>query len=162
MSSDNKAWMVIGGGCAGVFLLGVLCVFGFVVWVATGPEGGVRVGNTMEDYALEYINENGLIEPDEAIRVYYDVTIADSSECAILTDRRLIYHRNGTNTEMSCENIEFVEIEDLGMIGEGITVEDVNGEVIYIEIAPFSNSGVFLGALERIVEENQTAARATE
>lgn len=158
MSSENKVLTVLGIGCAGIVLCGVLCVVGGLIWLGTGPEGGVRVGNTMEDYAVEYLEEQGLLEPGEAIHAYYDVTISlDSSECALLTDRRLIYHRNGTNTEMARGEIVSVDSEDLGMMGEGITVEDRNGDVIYIEIAALNNAPVFRRALERAVEENDGA-----
>lgn len=158
MSNQNKVWLGVGIGCAIPGLLGLLACAGCVVYVATSPEGGVQVGNTMETYAIEYIEENQLIEPDEVVHAYYDVTISlDSTECAILTNRRLIYHRNGRNTEMACEDIIFVENEDLGMMGDGITVEDVNGNVIYVEIAALNNSVVFLNALENAVEENEAA-----
>jgi hypothetical protein len=158
MSNENKVWLWIGIGCALPGLLGLLACCGFFVYFATGPEGGVRVGNTMEEYALEYVEQNQLIDPGENIHAYYDVTIAlDSTECAILTDRRLIYHRNNRNTEMACEDIVFVESEDLGMMGDGITAEDVNGNVIYIEIAALNNSVVFLNALEKVVEENEVS-----
>lgn len=156
MSGENKVLTVLGIGCAGIIVCGVLCIFGGLIWLGTGPEGGVRVGNTMEDYAVEYLDENSIVEPGETIHAYYDVTISlDSTECAILTDRRLIYHRNSRNTEMAREDIALVESEDLGMMGEGITVEDVNGDVIYIEIAALNNAPVFRSALERAVEENE-------
>ena len=158
MSNQSKVWLGIGIGCALPGLLGVLACGGFFVYLATGPEGGVRVGNTMEEYALEYVEQNQLIDDDEAIHAYYDVTVSlDGTECAILTDRRLLYHRNNRNSEMACDDIIFVESEDLGMMGDGITVEDVNGNVIYIEIAALNNSVVFLNALEKIVEENDAA-----
>ena len=155
---SNKVLAGIGIGCGGVVLLGVICFGGMLVYFATGPEGGVRVANTMEEYALEYIEENDLIDPDETIHAYYDVTISlDSTECAILTDRRLIYHSHRGNTELSCEDLVFVESEDLGIMGNGITVEDVNGDVIYIEVAALNNGVVFQSALERIVQENEAA-----
>lgn len=161
MSNGNKVWVFLGSGCAGVVVLGFLCVFGLIFWVSTGPEGGVRVGNTMEEYALEYLDEHGLLEPGEVVHAYYDVTISlDSTECAILTDRRLIYHRNGTNTEMARGDIASVDSEDLGMMGEGLTVSGVNGDVIYIEIAALNNAPVFRNALERAAEENEEAAVA--
>jgi len=158
MSNGNKVWIGLGIGCGTMVVLGGVCVLGLLIWLGTGPQGGVRVGNTMEEYAVEYLNEKGLIEPGEQIHAYYDVTMSlDSTECAILTDRRLIYHRNNFNTEIAREDIVDVEDEDLGMMGIGITVEDVHGEVMYIEIAALNNGQVFLSALERVVDENEGA-----
>jgi hypothetical protein len=38
-------------GCGVVLLVGVVLMCGGLVWIASGPEGGVRLSNEMEPYA---------------------------------------------------------------------------------------------------------------
>ena len=153
---NKKVIWGIGLGCGIPILLAFLLFITVFVFLFTGPEGGVRAANNMEQYAVDYINNNNIIADNENIKIYYDVTMSlDSSECAILTDKRLIYYKNGNNTEISVDKISRVASQDLGIVGDGITVFDEDDNMIYIEIAALNNSEIFFNALQRQVEKNK-------
>ena len=142
-------WLKIFGiGCGGAFLVCVLCCGGVLVYFALGPEGGVRTTNTMERYALDYLNQQALLEPGENIVAYYDVTISlDSSEAAILTDQRLIYHAPLGDTVFDLAEIDSIDHRYESLMGDIITVAAKDGRVMGIEIAPMNSGSVFLNAL---------------
>lgn len=141
------AW--VGIGCGGIVLLMVILVCGGVLWLASGPEGGVRLGNRIEPYAVEYLAKHKIVEPDENVIAYYDNTISlDGTDAAILTQRRLIYHFNGMNTVIPVDQIVDVRSRDAGVLGTIIEVEGEDGTMVKIEIAPLNDAPAFMNALE--------------
>jgi hypothetical protein len=157
---SNKLWLALGLGCGIPLGLIVLLFFGAIAYFATGPEGGVRLTNTMEDYALEYIEEHDLLAEGEKVIAYYDVTVGLSgSEAAILTDSRLIYHKSGRNSEMALADVETIETDGDGMGGDVIRVLSKNGDAMVIEIAVFNQGELFIKALEDKVAAVQTPAQ---
>jgi hypothetical protein len=114
-----------------------------------GAEGGVRYSNNMEQYALDYIEQHGMLAPGERIVAYYDVTLTlDATESAMLTDRRLVYHRAGTTTAMALADIVDVHLSDDALIGDILDVTGRDGSVMHIEIAPLNGGAGFIRALE--------------
>lgn len=137
-------------GCGVFVLIAVVGMVGCVVWLGTAPESGVKLANQMDEYAVEYLDEHALLEPDEELRAYYDVTISmDGTEAAILTDRRVMYHHNGETTSISLDDIVEVDHRQESLIGDVIEVVKVDGTALRIEIAPFNDGAAFLRALER-------------
>lgn len=105
------------------------------------PSGGVKVSNQMEQYALDYIEDNRLLEPDEKILAYYDFTIdLDGSEAVILTDQRLIYH--GKEIEDFLINLDdIVDVQHRQeSLGDIIEVYVNDGNMLLLEI-PLWNDG---------------------
>jgi hypothetical protein len=83
------AGIFIGCGVPTVLVIAVLC--GGLIWLGTGPEGGVKLSNEMESYAVEYLERHGVLNAKESLIAYYDATISlDGTEAAILTDERVI------------------------------------------------------------------------
>lgn len=125
-----------------------------MVWLFTGPEGTVRLGNEMEDYAVEYIEDHGLVEDDERIRAYYDVTLRlNGTEAYILTDRRILHHRaESTDTEMDLAEIAYVDVSSDGIGSTIIVLVDHGSNDMRLEIAPFNGGDTFAAALERARE----------
>ena len=147
----NTALKVVLIGCGGLMALTMLVFIGTIAWLAQGPEGGVRLNNDMEEYALIYIEEQGLLEEGESIVAYYDVTISmDSTEAALLTNRRVMYHSGGRNTSILLTEIEDVDHSEETLIGDVIVVTGTSGELLKIEIAPFNQGRVFHEALLRL------------
>jgi len=112
--------------------------------------GGVRVGNNMEAYALEYLENNNLLYSDEKILAYYDYTISlDGTEAAILTDSRLIYHNKETsNTYFLLNDITEINYYEEGV--EGLIIEAWKGdELMIIEIAMWNDGDIFLNLLKK-------------
>ncbi len=140
-------------GC--LFGLTICCCGGVFIYFATGPEGGVRTANNMDQYATDYINDKGLLEPGENLVAYYDVTLTFSSEeAAILTDKRLIYHAPAGDTVIKLGEVTNIQHHEESFIGDVIQVSDSNGQFMVIEIAPLNEGKVFLNALEQQAELN--------
>jgi hypothetical protein len=137
------------GGFAGLCVLGTVAVCGGLIAMTGGAEGGVRYPNNMEQYALDYIEQHGVLLPGERIVAYYDVTLTlDATESAMLTDRRLVYHRAGNTTAIALADIVDVYVSDEPLIGDVLDVSARDGSLMHIEIAPLNGGAGFIRALE--------------
>lgn len=144
---------IVIGGCGCLALLGVATVLGLGAWLFTSPEGGVKLGNEMDTYALEYIEQHGLLEQGEEILAYYDVTISmDGTEAALLTPRRVLYHKDGANTSISLEEITDIRHRKESLVGDVIEIESSTGQTMKIEIAPLNQGETFKNVLMRAWE----------
>ena len=137
--------------------LGALALI-LVAWCATLPEGGVRLANELDDYAIQSMEEHSILEPGEEVLAYYDVTIlANGSEAAIVTDRRVVYLKDGRITSIALPDIVAIEHRYESLIGDIIEVEGISGTFMKIEIAPLNLGETFLRVLrsqsERVKEE---------
>ncbi len=57
--------------------------------------GGVLTNNQIPESVFDFMDEENILD-DEYIIAYYDVTILlDNSESAILTNKNVIYYKNG-------------------------------------------------------------------
>lgn len=149
--SSNRISLAISLGCSISLSLVILIIFG---WAIYGPEGGVRFANNMEDYALEYIEDQNLLETGEQIVAYYDVTVRlNGSEAAILTDSRLIYHINGRNTVINLADISNIDVSEDDFFGHTIQVTTTDGDTMGIEITV--QGDLFIGALRSQVDAIQ-------
>lgn len=114
-------------------------------------EGGVRVSNNMEKYALEYISDNQLLNNKEKILAYYDITLAlDGTECAFVTNSRLVYHKKETyTTSINLKDIIDIKHRDDGF-PDGFTIEVTakDGVFMIIEIAAWNDAEIFLKLLK--------------
>ena len=142
--------ILIGCGLAAV-IAALLCVaagLGGTVWLATGPEGGVRMSNELEPYALELIEEHNLLQESEEIIAYYDATVSlNGSEAAILTTKRVMYYKDGRTTSIELADIKDVEHRYESISGDIIEVISNSGQRLRIEVAPFNQGESFYNAL---------------
>lgn len=137
-------------GCGVIVAVGLLGMAGCIYYFGSQPESGVKLANEMDDYALEYIEEHGLLESGEELRAYYDATMSmNGSEAAILTDRRVMSHRGGDTTAIELVEIVEVDHREEALVGDIIEVVDRNGNALRIEIAMFNDGPAFVRALER-------------
>jgi len=145
-NSNNTLKIVL--GIFGIFAaIAVIAVIGIVVWIAMLPDGGVKLGHEMEPYASKYLTDNKIIEPDEKVLAFYDATMAmNSTEAAILTDRRLIYHIGGTTTSVLLQEVEDIRHRKEALIGDVLEAEDSSGTILKIEIAPLNQGETFKNA----------------
>ena len=143
--SNMKTLLIVVGV---VFVIAVGSVIGFFVWLFSGPESGVKMNNEMDEYALEYMEEHGLLNEGEEIVAYYDVTMSmDSTEAAILTTERVIYHKNGRTTSIDLDDVVDVQHRYESITGDVIEVRSKSGTQIKIEIAPLNMGESFYNAL---------------
>jgi len=111
---------------------------------------GVLLQNQISKDTLEYINNNNILNTNEKIVAYYDTTIMlDNTESAILTDKRVIYHKDARNHSILFEKIKNVEHKYQTMIGDIIIIESVSGDFLKIEIAPYNDGELFLNLLKK-------------
>jgi len=145
---------ILGIGCAVIFLLSVCPCGGLVVWFVTGPEGGVRLSNEMEDYAVAYLEDHNLLLEDEALVAYYDTTLSLSGEqAAILTNDRLIFHNHAApDMVIKLSNVTAIRTWNEGIMGDMIEVDSADGRTMKIEIAPLNQGRSFINALQTQVE----------
>jgi hypothetical protein len=129
-------------------VVGVLCgIFIILNLVFGGREGGVRLSNNMESYALEYIEDYAILSDSEQLVAYYDYTIScDGTEAAIITDNRVIYHKDGRNEHIYLDDIVDIRHRD-EMGGDIIEIYSSDREVLMVEIAPLNGGETFLNAL---------------
>jgi hypothetical protein len=145
MNTVTKSILI---GCGVIVLIGGIGLIALVVWLATGPEGGVKLGNEMEQYALEYIAEHSLLDPGEEILAYYDASLSmNGSEAAILTISRIIYHKNGNTMSIPVEEISDIRHRYESFIGDVIEIRSDSGRVMKIEIAPLNMGETFKSVL---------------
>lgn len=140
------AGVLIGCGIPTVLVIGVMCAG--LIWLGTGPEGGVKLSNEMESYALEYLEQHDVLNDTETVIAYCDVTISlDSTEAAILTNERVLYHLNGRSTAIPLADITDVRHRTDPLVGDIIEIDSRTGIPMKIEIAHFNQGETFLHAL---------------
>ena len=126
-----------------------IVIYALFMLIGCGGEGGVRVGETMEQYAIEYIERSNLLLPNETIEAYYDYTILlDATEGAILTDSRIIHYVHTHSTAFYL--YEITEINHYTKSIEGLFIEVFRGsEMMLIEIAYLNGGNIFLNLLQK-------------
>ena len=96
--------------------------------------------------------------PGEKLVAYYDVTLnMKGTEAAILTDRRVIYHKDGRTTAIQLADIKEVRPSKGAMGVLILEIESGSGELMKIEIAALNNGEIFKSALLRGWEKARTA-----
>jgi hypothetical protein len=150
-------------GCGAVAFLVVAALVGFMVWLVSIPESGVKLGNEMDAYATEYLAEHDMLRPGEEVLAYYDVTMSmDGTEAAILTSDRVLYHKNERTAAIEIDDIADVRHRYEGLVGDVIEVESDSGTVMKIEIAPWNQGETFKNVLVNRWERASAAAPANE
>jgi len=140
-------------GCSGFVVLAIAAMIWLGVWLFSGPVGGVKLVNQMDQYALGYIAEHNLLAPGEELVAYYDATTAmDGTEAAILSTDRVIYHKLGNTMAIPIREIEEVRHSYETLSGDIIEIQARSGQVMRIEIAPFNLGETFNSVLETAVE----------
>ena len=118
-----------------------------IVWLARTPEGGVKMANEMDAYALKHLSEQKLLKESEKLVAYFDETISMSGTEAILTTERVIYYKEGRVTAIPLRDIADVQHHYVSLTGDVIEVVSNSGERMKIVIAPLNDGEVFLNAL---------------
>lgn len=153
----SKTTIIVLSIVGSILALCFCCCGGLMLIGLTMPEGGVRTGQNMEQYAADYISNRGILEPGETIVLYYDETAdMDSTQCVILTDQRLIYHSLGGDTVMQADQVIEVTQDDV-FLGTMITVKDTADQYIWFEVFVGEHEPMFINALEDLVEQNLIA-----
>lgn len=143
-----------------------MAVIGFVlvlVWLFSGPQSGVKLKNEVDEYAMVYLEDKKILTKGENLLAYYDVTMSmDGTEAAILTDQRIIYHRNGRNDVIALKNIADIHHRKEPLIGDIMEIYAVSGASMKIEVAPLNQGETFLTALTSAWEKAKSQATESD
>jgi len=145
--NSNRKFYII--GCSAITIC-VILVGALIVGVGllSGDDGGVRLPNQMAPYALDYLEKNDILEPDEELLAYYDYTVMlNGTEAAILTTKRVIYHRGGQSMAIFLKDVEDIQHRYESMIGDVIEITSTSGVTMKIEIAPLNQGETFYNVL---------------
>ena len=113
--------------------------------------GGVLTNNELPASVIEFFENTNILENEQVI-AYYDVTIVlDNSESAILTNKNLIYYKNGRIERFPLNSIASIDAEDC--FGLCIIVSTRDNRVMKIEIAPLNGGDLFLELLRKQVNK---------
>lgn len=145
----NRTPLIIAGVVAAL-----CCVCGvpaaFFGWAASLPESGVRAGNQLDRKTKATIERKAKLADGEEVVAFYDTTLAvDGSECAVITNHRVIYWKGDEVTDVPLDDIANFTHEEVPLAGDVFTITDTRGKVMRIEVAPFNDGAVFKDALER-------------
>jgi hypothetical protein len=116
--------------------------------------GGVIAKNQLPEYVTEYLSKNSILK-NEDLLVMYDVTMSlDTSECAILTTRNFIYHKQGSgDIRVPYDDIKEIRIEDV-TLATNITITTDSDQVSLVQIAALNNAELFINTLKLKVTNN--------
>jgi hypothetical protein len=135
-------------GCGIILVMFVVLIGVVVVWLATGHEGGVKLSNEMEEYAAQYLKEHRILDESEQLVAYYDATISlNATEAAILTTKRVIYHKSGATDSINLADIRDIRHRKETLIGDIFETFSDSGKSMKIEIAPLNQGETFKTAL---------------
>ena len=71
--------------------------------------GGVLANNQIPASVLDFVDEENILD-DEYIIAYFDATIVlDNSESAILTNKNIIYYKNGRVSKIPLNEIKSID-----------------------------------------------------
>lgn len=145
----NRTPLIIAGVVAALCCLcGVPAAF--FGWAAALPESGVQAGNQLDSKTKKIIEKKAKLADGEEVVVYYDTTIAvDASECAVITNHRVISWKGDEVTDVPLEDVANFTHEEVPLTGDVFTITDTRGKVMRIEVAPFNDGALFKDALER-------------
>jgi hypothetical protein len=131
-------------GCGTVAVIGGAVLAGFLVWLFTLPEGGVKLANEMDEYALAYLEEHRLLNSGESLVAYYDATLVmDGTEAIILTDQRIIHHRAPRTTTTDLRQVADIRHRFETLSGDVFEIICRDGPPMKLEIAPWNGGETF-------------------
>lgn len=126
----------------------IFLIFFVFVFHSCSKDGGVKLANEMEPYAIQYLKEHKILKENEKVVAYYDYTlILDGTEAAILTLDRIIYHNNNNSLSINIKDIVDIKHREETMIGDIIEIYGRDGEIMKIEIAPLNQGKTFYNVL---------------
>lgn len=110
-------------------------------------EQGVCLPDQIDETSWSHIRAQIPLEDGETVRVFYDASITlDGTDMSLVTDRRVITHRNGITTALSLSEVTRIgRVDDV--IGEAIEVGAAGGRMVRVPIAPLNGIDTFEAVL---------------
>jgi hypothetical protein len=159
MTINNKNLL----GCGIVTAIVLVMLVAVCIWLSSGKESGVHFANEIDQYALDYIRDHQILIHGEVLIAYYDDTIQmDGTEAAILTTKRIIYHKDGRNNAIDLSSIQDIHHKKVPLAGDIIEVYASSGHSMKIEIAPLNGGETYRSALMRAWKNAKIGLDASE
>ena len=113
--------------------------------------GGVLTNNELPTSVIEFFENTNILENEQIIAYDNGTIVLDNSESAILTNKNLIYYKNGRIERFPLNSIASIDAEDC--FGLCIIVSTRDNRVMKIEIAPLNGGDLFLELLRKQVNK---------
>ncbi|MES2644170.1 MAG: PH domain-containing protein [Myxococcota bacterium] len=111
-------------------------------------ESGVCLPNQLDETARGYIRDKQLLQEGEDVRAYYDTTVSlDGSEIALVTDKRIVYHKEGVTTAFALADVTNIERSEVAL-GDAFIVTTRDGQMLQVEIAALNGGDTWERALD--------------
>ncbi len=110
----------------------------------SGETAGVLLSNQIPDRVQTELQSVGLDE-GEKVAAFTEFSLGTLSEYAAITNRRLLYSKDGRLTSIPHEEISSIEMGD-AMVGGDLVVVSESGEILRLELA--NDPELFLRVLE--------------
>ena len=134
----------------------LVLLIGGLIWLGSYPDGGVMLSNEMDKHARKNLESLHVLVPEEELIAYYDPSISqDGAEAAILTTRRIIYHKDAGNETINLADIEDVNFKKGTLASDVIEIHPSSGKTMRIEIEALNQGASFISALKRAREHAQ-------
>jgi hypothetical protein len=118
-------------------------------------EQGVTLPNQMDTIGLGYIEQKQLLQEGEQLRCFYDATVSlDGTELYLVTDRRVITHKDGRTTAINLTDVASIDRVEVPMTDAWL-VSSTNGEAVQVEVAALNGGDTF----EKILRAAWSAAK---
>lgn len=118
-------------------------------------EQGVTLPNQMDAIGLGYIEQKQLLQEGEQLRCFYDATVSlDGTELYLVTDRRVITHKDGRTTAINLKDVQSIDRVEVPMTDAWL-VTSTTGEAVQVEVAALNGGDTF----EKILQAAWGAAK---
>jgi hypothetical protein len=146
--SNLKPLYILLIGCGSIAVVFIIVVVVLFAWLLSGPEGGVKLSNEIDPYATKYLKDHKMLKDKEKVIAYYDATVSmDGTEAIILTDSRILSHRDGKTTAIKLRDIDDIQHTKEGLLGDIYVITAKDGQCIKVEIAPLNSADAFTKVL---------------
>ena len=126
----------------------VLFAFWMLACANLDREQGVSLPNQLDEISRGYIRDKGLLQEGETVRAYYDVTVSlDGSEIALITDRRVVYHKDGVTTDLPLADIQDVS-RTQEALSDNFLITGRGGQMLQVSIAPMNGGDTWAQVLD--------------
>ena len=106
-------------------------------------EQGVSLPDQIDEISWGHIKSNVALEDGEEVRAFYDNSVTlDGTDIALVTNRRVITHRNSNTTALYLSEVTSIQRVD-DVIGDAIEVTAEGGRMVRVPIAPMNGIDTF-------------------
>jgi hypothetical protein len=113
----------------------ILCL-ATIVFALYLPSKGVKAANNLEQYAWKYLSKHQILDSNEKLTAYYDLSFMMNSKNAIvITDKRILHHYNQKTSSINIDEInEIYYLSKEDTRHKTIIIKDTNDNVLCLPL----------------------------